>query len=143
MTAQPLSSYVVVGVTTCLSMAAAIVTAFIVEPGSYVHDTARLRRDSGSATATRAGSKVGHDASARIAPSRGSITMTDPLGAFSRSIARRSSRSTAVCMTRSIVSTRSAPFFGGTAVRSPSASSRLFGSRSTTRRPGVPRSTLS
>jgi hypothetical protein len=107
MTVQPLSSYVVVGVTTCLSIPAAIVTAFIVDPGSNVHDTARSCSDTGSAAATREGSNVGQDASARIAPSRGSRTMIDPLGAFSFSIARRSASSAAVCTTRSIVRTRS------------------------------------
>jgi hypothetical protein len=59
MTVQPVSWYVVVGVTTFVSIAAAMVIAFIVEPGSYVHETARFMSASGSAFATAAGSYVG------------------------------------------------------------------------------------
>src|SRR5439155_1345645 len=62
MIAKPLSSYVVCGVTTRLSRAAAIVIAFMVEPGSYAHETARSRSASASAVATRAGSEGGHEA---------------------------------------------------------------------------------
>ena len=55
------------------SSAAAIVNVFIVEPGSYVSVTARLRASASAAPTGSLGLNVGTDAIARTSPVRGSI----------------------------------------------------------------------
>src|SRR5947199_162885 len=55
-----------------------MVTAFRVDPGSYVQEIARLRRASVFALPTRAGSYVGDEAIASTAPSFGSRTTKAP-----------------------------------------------------------------
>src|SRR6266550_9035166 len=86
-----------------------MVTAFRVDPGSYVQEIARLRSASAFALPTRAGSYVGDEAIASTAPSFGSRTTIAPPAAFSRSTTAASSRSAAFWTARSTVSQRSWP----------------------------------
>ncbi|MNZ91220.1 hypothetical protein D3C78_1101950 [compost metagenome] len=80
------------GVTLPASSAIAIGNGFMVEPGSNMSTTARLRRISGSSTARLFGLYDGVLASASTSPVRASSTTTPPAFALFTSIAAFSSR---------------------------------------------------
>jgi hypothetical protein len=89
-----------------------MVNGFIVEPGSNVSTSARLRIRSRAVLSRRSGCRTGTFASARISPLCASTTTSPPAFALLRSTAACSSRNARYCSRESIDSARSRPACG-------------------------------